>query len=497
MASAAPLSSRRSLAEVYAALEAFVGCDRGPEPWPGISPAEWLILGLVWLGAAAVQLNAIRHHGVMGQDFQFNYDLTKGIAADLSSALHFHHTNPPFYHLAGALIIRATGGVNAVTWIGWLNLAVNAVALVVLFRLTAFCIRNPVLRVSYLVLAAFLPLRLIHSIVNAGDAFTVLPFFAAALLLIKLQRAPAQHGRLLLGLALGVVLTLGVLTKYTFLSCLAATVLVLAQIFRRGGLSGWEAVQIGAASVFLPAVAAGLQLATHGNFSNTMGLKHGTPKDAFDFVDVVSLSPRDRIILAAPPYNAAAGWNGADPTALSDGPASSLELLIPHEHSYPALTHLDVFTDTLNVFQNERSETYFGRRSGWHQALMALAVKTSLPLTVASVVAVALVGVLGTIWALIEPGRSRVELEAVGLLSFGWFGNIALFLPYVSGGYAGGYWTARLILPAVLGFLLLLFFALDRVLRGRGGRIASWGILSYVLLQSALHVSFLWPRGAT
>jgi len=91
------------------------------------------------------------------------------------------------------------------------------------------------------------------------------------------------------------------------------------------------------------------------------------------------------------------------------------------------------------------------------------------------------------------PLDRRLPILAILLFSLAFFANIALFMPFVQQAYYCGYWTARLILPALLGFGLLGFTLLDERLRSSGPRLA---VLAYAAVQATLHASFLWVLGA-
>jgi len=64
-----------------------------------------------------------------------------------------------------------------------------------------------------------------------------------------------------------------------------------------------------------------------------------------------------------------------------------------------------------------------------------------------------------------------------------------LTLPFVHAAYTWGYWLPRLVLPAIWGFGLVLFWGLDRVATGRWPAIA---VVVAVLLQSCQHVLANW-----
>jgi hypothetical protein len=174
----------------------------------------------------------------------------------------------------------------------------------------------------------------------------------------------------------------------------------------------------------------------------------------------------------------------------------SYNLLVSNRHSYPALLHLSIFTDPLNIFQYDPTDAYFGPRDALHQGLMTFAVNWALPLALLMIAAPAvyLFRARSYLRGLREgPLDRRLPILIVLAFSVAFFLNIALFMPYVQFAYYHGYWTARLVLPALLGFGLLGFTLLDERLRWSSARL---GVLAYAVVQAVVHASFLWARGA-
>jgi hypothetical protein len=450
-------------------------------------------IGAMLVLSAVVQINAILHHGVIGQDWKNNYTLSKEMSADLNSVLSFSDTNPPAYYFIAALIIRLTGGVHEVEVIGLLNMLLNLGALWLLHRLALrLIVGQPALRVGLMALVTFVPVRLIHSVVLAGDALTLAPMFGLALLLIRLLEEPRPNQRMFLALAASLTLIAGVLIKFTFMSALVATALVFAQAFRRGTWRGREAIVLCALVILPPAMLAFEQVSRHDRFGSLiLGVPLALPA-SMSPASIVFLRPADRRLLDAPVYNE----TSALPQEVRDATERlKYELLLQDRYSYLALTHLATFTDLLNIFQYDPSDEPFGKRDARNQRLMALAVKTALPITLLCLAAGAALTVGFLLFGVFAPARSRADAEAVLLLALGWLGNIIVFLPRVDAAYWGGYWLPRLILPALLLLFLLTFFLLDRLLKGAVGRVAAWALLVGVVCQSALHVAFLWPWG--
>ncbi|HEY2384205.1 MAG TPA: hypothetical protein VGK48_23780, partial [Terriglobia bacterium] len=124
---------------------------------------------------------------------------------------------------------------------------------------------------------------------------------------------------------------------------------------------------------------------------------------------------------------------------------------------------------------------------------MRIAVKTGLIFSLSCFFLTA-IGLARTFYlTLVKRKPEELPRFTLALCGLGWFLNIVVFLPSTAA-YMGGYWLPRLILPALLAFIILSTTELDRLLRGRAERW-SWMVLALVVLQSAVQLSFLWPHG--
>lgn len=462
--------------------------------WERLAVAGMLLL------AAIVQINAVLHGGVMGQDWRNNYSLSHRLVNDPAAALSYSNTNPAGYYLIASLLMRVGGDQWAEQLIGVCNLLVNTVALWLLHRIAFRLIDRPAWRVGAMTLAIFLPVRMIHSVVLAGDALSLAPMLVLTLMLMRLAEKPS----LAAALTAGAALLAGVLIKFTAMSGLVAATLVLAQGYRRGTFSARRAVGLGLIVVAPSALLALAQISQHKEF-HSMVLKNPRPLPGeMPVAALVRLQARDAAVFAAPSYDAPAHLPAEFRARHGD---LRHELLIPGHYNYPALLHLGIFTDLMNIFQanpahtldrwaREPIEMDFGERTPGAQRLMAVAVKSAAPVTLAVATAIALLGVAFGGRGLLAPGRSRADVEAAWLVAVGWFANIVLFLPFVGSAYLLGFWLPRLILPSLMLFLLLTFYVLDRTIRGPAGPVVARWALAAAGLQSALHVAFLWSREA-
>ena len=474
--------------------ELLASPDRAAAPTPKWEKYSLLI---VFLASTLVQVNAIAHDGAMGQDFKYNFNFSRLIVEHPEQPLPYAPTNPHGFHLLNAGVLWLTGGVHSEAMCGLLNAAINLVALWIFYLLARRFILRPVWRVALLTLVGFLPLRLIHTVVIAADALTLLPMFALVWLLIRLTDAAAGPSkRRVLAISVSALLTISLTIKYTFLSALIAVALTVLQLVRRQRASWREGVLLGALALFMPFAALVIGRLQHPQFTNDLYLSGGG-SGTMSYGDLVAFKKADLHIFDAPPWDEPldpakrARFNG---TTLD--PGQPYELLTSHRHGFLALNHLLIFTDAVNIFQYDPTDAYFGQRSARNQRLMALATKTSVPITVLCMVCVGVLTVGSGLHGWLQPATSRVDVEATLLLALGWFCNIVVLLPLVNvDAYLAGLWDPRQTMAAMLLFLLLTAFLLDRLLKGKAGEIAGWTALVYVIGQSVLDVSFLWPWG--
>jgi hypothetical protein len=457
----------------------------------------WGVMMTLLLGAM-IQINAAFHHGIMGQDFLHNASFVIQCAKDFSTALRFDGTNPPLSIIAYALIIRLTQGIHVLEMIGLLNVVVSLLGMVLVYAIVRRLVHRPLLRLSAMVLLTFLPVRLIHGIVLAADAWTVLPFFGLLWIIDHLARTNEFRIQLKWVLALCGLLFISVFIKYTFFSSIAACACLCIQLARRQRWGRLQAVILIATITVIPALTGYIEIKMNGKFAKQWTIQ-GQMLNVMSPRSMLFLRPADGHILDAPPYNESLHDQAVlPPTQMFNGlsiETAPYELLYANRYSYPALLHLGVFTDINNIFQFDPSDNYFGTRSAKNQARMAVAVKTALPWSAFCFIAVLMFTLIWLYKSVAKPNLFSFRLESLLILSWAWFMNIVVFFPFLDQVYNGGYWLPRLILPAVLGFFIILFYALDQVL----DRWKLWGaagiILAYALFQSAIHISFLWPWG--
>ncbi len=460
-----------------------------------ISKSENAVFWIICVVSATVQVNAVLHGGSKGQDYPTLYRLSEVIATHPGEPWRFGPQDPPVFVLTNALLIWLADNEHGQVVCGLFNMLVNVGALWIFYRLARHFIENAVARVALLVLVAFLPVRLIQTVVLAGDALTLWPFFTLAWVMVRMTAAETSPARRrVLAFCGGLLVAWGVLTKYTFMSALVALAILIVQLARRRRVSWLEAGLLLILASLTPLGVIITQQRLHPDFTKAMDL--GTAKEAtMSYRDVLGLHGKDLHIFRAPPYDEPLEVERRVSNGQPYDPGPPYELLMEHRHSFLALNHLAIFTDPLNIFQYDPTDAYFGQRSPRNQRWMVWAVRSAVPITLACVVCMVFLGGAVILGGLVRPANTRPDLEAVFLLAFGWFSNIVVFLPFIAPAYIGGFWTPRLTLPALLIFLLFTFYVLDRLLTGRVRTGAFWLILIYVGVQSVLQVSFLWPWG--
>jgi hypothetical protein len=194
-----------------------------------------------------------------------------------------------------------------------------------------------------------------------------------------------------------------------------------------------------------------------------------------NFKDLLSVKKRDLQLFQAPEY-------------------FKKQILDAHRHSYLGLSHLGIFTDTMNLFQDLTVPP-------WFQPNLVPDQKTRRPWKTPVMQASMCLGTLWTVLALIatpwllvrglrDLWRDKLEREdATVLLGIAYFLLMFLPIPFVYNGDLFGYWTPRLILPSLLGFFWAAFFLLERMV-AKSPRIA-FVVLVLVIVQAAIGIVML------
>jgi hypothetical protein len=450
-----------------------------------IARFEGKIVFAIFAAATLLQLNGILHHGYMGQDYWSSAEAAAhAVRMPPGKWVVYVGTNPPALFWLTGLVYWLTGSASYVAATAFVFVAANTIAMYIWWRLSKVTIREATLRVAAMLTLAFLPVRLIHAVVYAGDAVVVLPFTVVVWLSYQLFKETDPRKQVKLTVALCLALLASISSKYTMASVLPLFV-VLLLVLRRNFPSRSYLIAAIVLLFVVPGALAGFYHHVYSHLPATDTRRVFWGHD-MDWRSVFLPRLADVDVLGAPWYIDKIRIAGVE----------RYNLLVPNLHSYPGLLHYSIFTDPLNIFQYDPTDNYFGARDATHQSLMTFAVRWAIPLTllVCAAVVVYLFRALATLRGLRDgPLDRKLPILLVLAFSLAFFMNIALFLPFVRDAYYCGYWTARLVLPALLGFGLLGFTLLDERLRWSGARLA---VLAYAVVFATVNFSFLWVVGA-
>lgn len=432
------------------------------------------------------QVHAVANHGYWGQDIlehRTNISLASYDPWTYITTYRELRTNPPLYHVVAGFVKHIIGLPYDMIAIGLMNVLFGLAGMIAFYGLSCRLILSPVLRFSALLFVLFVPFAVIHAEVIASDALATPLFLIFVWVLVSLpfSKSPQAFSRYVAAASLLVMA--GILTKFTFGSALAGSILWLAMLWRTRLLTGRRLAIVFALVTALPAVLAYAQMR---QFSSQEKYALGIEKpSSLSELWNAEMSPRNLLfvkaadveVLSAPSYD----WN-----VNGDFP-----LLEKRRHSFPALLHLGMFTDILNTYQGDPYFSYYGSRTLRNHHRMQLAVRFGILFSLLTVAGVLVVLTRSAIDVFLRRAALDAPVMTVLLFSIAWFLNIVAFLPLIPGAYHAGYWLPRLIAPALLGFFLTAFVFLDRIkIRSRELKIA---IVVLVAVQSTLNASFLWP----
>lgn len=449
----------------------------------------WERIDVIAAGALAslyviLQLHAIVYDGFRAQDYfthrtWVNQAFTEGWKFLVTYGEN--RSNPPFFHLFGSLLQRHNA-TSYMTELAFFNLLFSLAGLAAAFHLIQLIIADRLLRIAAFASFVFLPSFVIQSVAIAADSLTTGLFLLYLCAMIRLVRAETDKAFYTAAGLASVLLLIGVLTKFTFLSqVLGAAIFLAAAAFRK--LLTPARAALAFAILVLPAALTGRwqmglyqsQSKYNSGIVSGRGLQ-GALTAPLNPRSVLLPRPGDLELLNAPQYLTR---EGGQPI-----------LFRPNEHSYPGLLHMGAFTDMLNAYQFDPFHGYFGLRSPFAQSAMSLAVKTGLWLTLLAAAGLLILGASAA-RSLLPQAEFNPVLFLLVLSAFGWYANIAVFLPLVGNPYGGGYWHPRLVAPALVVFLILGFAWVQRF--AVRWPVAPKVLLGLVLFQCAVHATFLWP----
>jgi len=444
---------------------------------------------LLWAWALGISflisVSAAVRGGYIGPDYNTH------LAHILNPAKFFDFSvaDPPIHILLGHGLFRLIGRNNAFPiTMAILQAAINTLALWWFFLYSERRFRSPVLHLAFVFFLTFLPVRIIHAVTMGTDWMTI-PVFVLVLVLfdkILAEKAPSPKNTAFLGLALA----LGIWSKYSFMALLPAVFVIFAFLWWKRAWPLKRFVAICALSLVLPSALVLYSYWASTNVKNSIAKTIWLPKGAppeMNYKDLLSVKVADLQLFKAPEMFK------HDPVA--DGSNYHVGYRQAHKHSYLGLSHLSVFTDTQNLFQD------LPRPQNVDSHLIP-DYKTRRPWKTPVNVASMSLGVLWTVLALIATPwllfgairnlcRDKLEREDItALLGTAYFLLMFLPIPFLVWGCLYGYWTPRLILAPLFFFFWAAFLLLDRTIVRKSEKVA-FDVLTLVLIQCGIEIVML------
>jgi hypothetical protein len=429
------------------------------------------------------QLHAAAFHGYWGQDWvRHKIWINEATEHPWTFLTHYSQgrTNPPLYHVLCGVAKRAVGVPHYLFAIGLVNVALGFAGLCFAYGVIYRLIASPLLRAASILFILFVPFAMVHAQVIASDALATPLFW---LLLWLLVRVSSDCNKWLFAVSLvslSCLLMAAALVKFTFGSFIFATgIWAILLWWTRLWSTRRSAVALVVVTI-VPSLFAYLNIVRYGSQqNNSLGIAPppALSQAAMNPRSIVWLRAADVDVLNAPAYNRKV-----------DG---KFDLLVENKHSFPALLHLAIFTDILNIYQFDPYDHYFGIRTLRNHHRMRSAVRSGILISVLTFAGVIALLARSTITVLLRRDSRDIRIFIVLLFCVAWFANIVALLPFVPNSYMGGYWLPRLLAPALIGFFIAGFTFLDR---SRWlSRKLQVAVFLMVLAQSALHASFMWP----
>jgi 4-amino-4-deoxy-L-arabinose transferase-like glycosyltransferase len=441
-------------------------------------PAKISTSRILWFCALAVSvllsILADFRGGYVGPD----YNTHMARLDTWSSVFDFSTTSPPLYYVVARAVLLLVGRNNWFPFtLSILQVAINALALWYFFVFTERRFQSSLLKLGFVFFLTFLPVRIIHATVIGTDSATI-PLFVLVLFLFDrflLEETSTWKS----AACLGAGLSLAVSTKYSFMALLPAIFVIFVWLWKKRAWSFKRFAAICALSLVLPSTLALYSFAAtrhlSGYYTRMLWLPKGVEAD-MNFKDLLSVKKRDAELFQAPEY-------------------FKKQILDAHRHSYLGLSHLGIFTDTMNLFQDLTVPPWFSpnllpdqkTRRPWKTPVMRASMALGTLWTV--------LALIGTPWILVRGLRNlwqdKIEREDISvLLGIAYFLLMFLPIPFVYNGDLFGYWTPRLILPCLLVFFWAAFLLLDRKVATKSQNIALV-ILVLVLVQAAIEIVML------
>lgn len=459
---------------------------------------ERIVIAVIFIAYLVLQANAIIHGNYAGQDYarhklnilSSSKSPLEALTAPLTYAIF---TTPTLYHFIVARIYNILPDCNKWQVIAFFNLATNSLALIIYYLICRRFIASLLLRLGNFIFVAFLPVAVITAVVIGSDSIMTLCSVSIVYILIRIaEKSELKQPVTLEALALCIVLCLSFMCKFPYVLSLfgvSITFLILYYLKLLRGSSFWKSAALAIiipSLVFIVLYTSYLQYQT--TFYRDKAIYHVT-KNKMNYRSLVFFRSNDVHLLSAPYFHEVFAIDGA---------------LAPYLHldnyfSYPALLHLGIFTDVLNMYEPIRyrsddprvKDEYYSRvRTGENKLKMIAAVVIALPFSFFAVIASARVLLLQFIMILkrkVPPDKAVLILLLVTLPIFM---GVMTALPKTNYTYGQGFWLPRLLMPQLIVFFTMLFYWFDK-LRMRLPAYVPAIVFAITLLQAMLNWSFL------
>lgn len=390
----------------------------------------------------------------------------------------FSATNPPIYYLLGHPFFLLIGSSNSFPiTLSILQVAINLVALWYFFCYTQPRFGATIVQLAFCLFLVFLPVRIIHAATLGPDSMTV-PLFV--LLLFVLNRILFNETSTLWSAALlGLVLGVAVWVKYSFMAVIPVLLVVFLSSWMKRQWDSSRFLTICVLSLALPSALSihsfWASSRLHGYNTEKHWMQKGIPPD-MTYKDLLSVKANDLRLFRAPEY-------------------FKREILLPHRYSYLGLSHMGVFSDPMNLFQELSVPQNIGKvlipdqktRRAWKTPVMSTSMCLGIIWTASALVGTAWL-LLSALHRLIKGDLQREHITI--LLGIAYFLLMFLPIPFVHGGALFGYWTPRLILPALFAFFLAAFLWIDRKVAAKWNKLAI-AVFGLVVAQCTIEIVML------
>jgi hypothetical protein len=460
---------------------------------------ELLSVALIFFGFLALQLHAISRGNYAGQDYQRHSAIIRVSAQypllTLMAPITMTGGTPSTaYHYIGGRIYRIFGERHAWKAMAIVNVTLNIFALLLFYFLICRVVRSGLLRVGCMVFITFLPVMVVTSMVIAADAF--MPFFFIAsvwMLILIIDRLQKGHSAVGLMALEGALLAGAFLIKGNFIPIFAGMMIVGIILHRYRILRGRRLLFAFLLIIAVPMAVITIFWFGYMSEQTPMYFHRDVPQSLsarINFRSLLFFKGKDAYLLDAPFFHEVRSQDGRVFRPMHEN----------NYYSYPALLHVGIFTDLLNIDQPIRyrsndpgvvDEYYTRVRPQENQNRMKLSVRTSLVFFLSTFFAVLwlICAGISAVWQRKDP--QEIPVIILFVLGLSLFLGMAFALPFMTWTYEWGFWLPRFIVPSILSFGTILFVVLDRMPFTKP-KTVRWAILAMVMGQSLLQISFLW-----